>query len=251
MIRFLLKGAALSLAAFLVVASGNGEVSAQIPDEFTNLKLLPKEITKGELIGIMRNFAGGLGVRCNHCHVGPDNLQGMDFATDEKATKRTARLMLKMVNEINGSFLKEIETDRTERMEVKCQTCHHRLTVPRPVEEVVAATIESDGVEAAIEEYKNLREEHYGGASYDFSPTPLNSLAERLARAKQIDNALALLFVNVEYHPKDTWTLMLMGGLHKAASKTKDAISWYKKALKLDPKNEHIKKAIERLKAGK
>jgi len=45
---------------------------AEIPDEFTNLEVLPEDITRGELVSIMRGFAGALGVRCNHCHVGED-----------------------------------------------------------------------------------------------------------------------------------------------------------------------------------
>ena len=83
---------------------------AQIPDEFTNLELLDPEISKSDLIGTMRNWANGLGVRCNHCHVGPDNLQGMDFATDEKAAKRTARRMLVMSRGINGDLLADLPT---------------------------------------------------------------------------------------------------------------------------------------------
>ena len=41
----------------------------------------------------MRNFASGLGVRCDHCHVGgnPDTLEGFDFASDAKEAKQVAR----------------------------------------------------------------------------------------------------------------------------------------------------------------
>jgi hypothetical protein len=65
------------------------------PQAFTNLKVLPKEIPRAELVATMRGFAGALGVRCTHCHVGPDDLQGMDFATDEKPAKQVARTMLR------------------------------------------------------------------------------------------------------------------------------------------------------------
>lgn len=72
------------------------QAAAQIPDAFENLQLLPKDINKGQLVGTMRGWATALGVRCTHCHVGPDNLVGMDFASDDKPTKRTARKMLEM-----------------------------------------------------------------------------------------------------------------------------------------------------------
>jgi thioredoxin reductase len=44
-------------------------VPGQIPDKFTNLKVLPKDISKQELQSTMRGFAFALGVRCEHCHV--------------------------------------------------------------------------------------------------------------------------------------------------------------------------------------
>ncbi len=45
-------------------------VNAQIPDKFENLQVLPKEISKPELMENMKSFALGLGVRCHFCHVG-------------------------------------------------------------------------------------------------------------------------------------------------------------------------------------
>jgi hypothetical protein len=48
---------------------------AQIPDKFTNLQVLPKDVAKRELVAAMRGIASDLGVRCAHCHVGPDNLE--------------------------------------------------------------------------------------------------------------------------------------------------------------------------------
>ena len=66
----MLKRGVHCLLVLCVLQFGGGAVSAQIPDEFTNLKLLPKDISKRELIGIMREFASGLGKRCNYCHPG-------------------------------------------------------------------------------------------------------------------------------------------------------------------------------------
>ena len=81
----------------------------QIPDKFENLKVIPKDVTRTQLVRQMRNMAGDLGVRCNYCHVGEseDNLIGYDFATDEKQEKKTARDMMKLVNELNGGFFAE------------------------------------------------------------------------------------------------------------------------------------------------
>ena len=72
------------------------------PEEPENLKVLPAEVKGARLGGVMRGFASALGVRCEHCHVGegPD-LAKFDFPSDEKAAKRKARVMFKMVQQIN------------------------------------------------------------------------------------------------------------------------------------------------------
>src|SRR6187402_2128823 len=46
------------ICAALVLAATSA--SAQIPDKFTNLKVLPKDTPKPELVKIMRGFAGDL-----------------------------------------------------------------------------------------------------------------------------------------------------------------------------------------------
>ena len=84
-----------TVAALGLLVAASMLAEAQIPQTFKNLQALPKDIPRAELVSTMRGVAGGLGVRCTHCHVGPDNLEGMDFASDEKPTKRAARLMIR------------------------------------------------------------------------------------------------------------------------------------------------------------
>ena len=69
--------------ACLALLSWTGSASAQIPDKFTNLKVLPKKIAKDDLISTMRQFSIGLGVRCNHCHAQADTTKGrgLDYAS--------------------------------------------------------------------------------------------------------------------------------------------------------------------------
>jgi Photosynthetic reaction centre cytochrome C subunit len=110
---------ALSIPALVaaIVALG-GRAGAQIPDTFENLKVLPKDIDKAHLVSLMRDVAGALGVRCNACHVGPEDLVEMDFASDEKRAKRVAREMFRMVNAINHDHLASIDTGRSSKVEV-------------------------------------------------------------------------------------------------------------------------------------
>ena len=56
----------LCLVLFLLTAI---PASAQIPDKFTNLQVLPKDTSKADLQSSMRKFAFALNVRCPYCHV--------------------------------------------------------------------------------------------------------------------------------------------------------------------------------------
>ena len=40
------------------------------PDSLINVKVIPKNTPVMQVVGMMRNFAGALGVRCHFCHVG-------------------------------------------------------------------------------------------------------------------------------------------------------------------------------------
>jgi hypothetical protein len=65
--------------------------TAQFPEKFTNLQILPKDISRADLQSTMRGFAFALNVRCNHCHV--EKMEGkmvqLDFPADDKETKKT------------------------------------------------------------------------------------------------------------------------------------------------------------------
>jgi hypothetical protein len=244
------KRHSLIAAAAGIVLAAPGPAWAQIPDKYTNLQVLPKDISKGELISTMREMAGSLGMRCVSCHVGPDNLEGMDFATDDKGRKRTARAMLKMVNDINGKYLEGVQTEGGETTRVRCMTCHRGLNIPRGIDEVLAQTIESKGVEAALAEYRGLRDKYYGSAAYDFSPGPLNYMVEQLARKQKLDDAVAIAKANVELHPDVAYAYAVLGRLHAAREEREPAIAALRRAVELDPSNAQAKKQLEELEAA-
>ena len=56
----------LAVALFLAAVP---LASAQIPDHFTNLQVLPKDMSKADLQSTMRKFAFALNVRCPYCHM--------------------------------------------------------------------------------------------------------------------------------------------------------------------------------------
>jgi hypothetical protein len=224
---------------------------AQIPDEFSNLEVLPKDIGRKELIGIMRGYAGALGVRCIHCHVGddPNDLDKVDFVSDERETKRVARAMMRMVDRINGKLLPA--AGRDEPLEVGCRTCHHGLTRPQSLRDLLAAEIEEHGIDAAIVRYRELREEYYGRDAYDFGPPTLNGLAERIVRAgEDAEVGIALVRLNLEFHPDSHYTHYMLGTLLAQGGHGEEAAASVRRALELDPGNAWYQRTLQRIAAS-
>ena len=102
--------------------------------EFHNLKVLPVNISHDDLIATMRGFARALGTRCDHCHAAgppdPNGKEELDFPSDAKPEKNTARTMIRMVRAINGDYISKV--DPTHQQQVTCGTCHRGHTVPEP-----------------------------------------------------------------------------------------------------------------------
>jgi len=114
------------IALFILSLVQVSAAYAQIPDKFTNLKVLPKDIGKRDLINMMKGATQGLGVRCTFCHVGEgDDLSTFDFAADEKSHKVKARVMFSMVKQINNEFLPKIAEKSEKPPQITCFTCHN------------------------------------------------------------------------------------------------------------------------------
>ena len=99
--------------------------------QYTNLKVLPKNITKQQMDSVMHQFTGSLGVKCNYCHKFNADTKKMDFASDEIKHKLVARNMLKMTAKINKKFF-DVTGKRTldRKLMVGCYTCHHGQEEP-------------------------------------------------------------------------------------------------------------------------
>jgi hypothetical protein len=97
-----------------------------------NLKVLPKDISTEELRKVMQGFAGSLGVECSFCHAAGSKPHEMDFASDAKPEKASARTMLMMTKTINDQYMSQIhDPDATpEDQHVTCGTCHRGHSMP-------------------------------------------------------------------------------------------------------------------------
>ncbi len=240
---------ALLFLAMVVAASG---AHAQIPDTFTNLKVLPKDISKPALIETMRGFSTALGEGCDLCHsekAGGEH--GMDFASDAKHEKETARLMLKMVADINGKYLSEVKgVEPDERVTVGCITCHRGLAIPHTLAETLSLTLAEKGIEGTVKQYRELRDKYYGSGAYDFGDRALPSLARSLAKSGKAADAYAILDLNAEQYPKSPTSEFTRGEIQAEAGERDKAMESLKKALAISPGFEPAKRRLDQLTKG-
>lgn len=237
----------LAFAAGLPFAA---PLQGQIPERFTNLQVLPEDIPRGQLVGLMRSFTFATGLRCSSCHVGEEGepLESYDFASDEKASKRKAREMIRMVQAINDTYLAAVP-DR-EGLRVGCVTCHHGVRRPEDIETIITRAAEEDGVPAAIERYHALRDEYYGSAAYDFRERPVVNAAGALARTGDVDGAVALLEMITELEDETWASWFTLGQLHEQQGDVPAAIDAYERSLVQRSDNPVARARLEALRGG-
>jgi hypothetical protein len=92
----------------------------------TNLQVLPKTMTGEQVHELMHKWEASLGTECSTCHAAdptrkaPNGHPMLNFADDSKPEKATARLMVRMVEEINSQYIGKLDAAQP----VTCSTCH-------------------------------------------------------------------------------------------------------------------------------
>ena len=233
--RVLIAPVAMLLAAATLAAQAPRKFP---PDSLVNTKVIPHQTPPIQVIGIMRNFATGLGVRCQYCHVGEEGkpLETFDFVTDEKRNKLVARQMMRMVQEINQR-LDTIPQRPAAQVQVTCVTCHRGVSRPVPLFDVVHDATVAAGADSAIRLYRSLRDRYYGRDAYDFSESALNIAAFRVGRDKKFDDALALLRLNEELYPNSSGMYVFRGNILLMKGDTTAAASAFREAVRRDTTN--------------
>jgi hypothetical protein len=253
--RRLVSGIVAAGVTTLVASAAAGQTTPpaqaaqQQPPPMTNLQIYPKETPRPEIIATMQGFAQALGVQCTYCHVG--QAPQFDFADDTKPAKNVARKMILMSREITAKLPEVTGKPAAEVTRLRCATCHRGLAIPRLLPDVLIETVNRSGGAAAVQQYRDLRKQYYGGQSYDFSENALVPIALQLTNANKPDDALALLQVNVEFYPNSAPTY---GGMAQAYLKKNDkenAIKNFEKVVQLDPNNQQAKRQLEQLKSSK
>jgi photosynthetic reaction center cytochrome c subunit len=240
MLRTALPLACLSLLGLSAIAQ-------QIPDTFTNLQTLPKTISRQELVTTMRGYVFALGVRCDHCHAAGKTPGSFDYASDEKPAKLTARTMIRMTGDINHNYVASLTPPRT----VECVTCHRGSTDPRTLQAILSDTLDHDGLDAALAQYRDLRKQNYGNGKYDFSETTLNLVSESLLRQSKAREAAGIMELNAEVNtPLTRWGYSCLAMAHQANKENQKAELDFEKLLEMDPKNDWAAAQLKSLRAS-
>lgn len=241
---------ALIVAGALLTASASQAQNRR--DIFANpqnLKVLPKDISSEELSRTMRGFTRQLGLRCSSCHVGEEDqsIFDYDFAADDKELKSVARKMIKMVSTINKTVSKMDRGDDHQFVKVTCVTCHRGQSRPRMIEDVLADAYAKGGVDAAIAKYTELRNQFYGGFSFDFSALRLAEYGRSLAGAAPED-ALKVHDLNVQLNPDAGVAYAGRALAYEQLGRLEEALADFEKALALDPDLAFYATHVEELK---
>ena len=124
------------LAAALLPAPAVAQATFP-PSAFKNLQVLPKDATAGIVVATMKGFANNLGVRCQFCHIGEEGLplEQFDFVSDEKAAKRTARVMMRLASDINRQLDAALPQPAESEPRVGCITCPRGKAKPSNLRE--------------------------------------------------------------------------------------------------------------------
>jgi hypothetical protein len=123
---------AVSVLVLLVIV-GTAAINAP-NEEYKNLKILPKDISKQKMDSIMDSYTKALGIGCDFCHVEVKNFpDSLDYASDTNPMKENAREMMRMTIHINKTYFHFNKNEKPEELKVvNCKTCHRGE--PYPVE---------------------------------------------------------------------------------------------------------------------
>src|SRR2546421_10013293 len=131
-----------------------------------NLQVLPKEWTNAQVLPVMRTIAAALGTECGHCHVWTaPGAPGNDFPADVKPEKAKARVMLRMVMDINKTIsteLTKLGKPANEIVQVQCVTGHRGQVIPKQLVDIVVDTACQSNAAGTVAKDRDLSKELYG-----------------------------------------------------------------------------------------
>ncbi len=122
-----------------------------------------------------------------------------------------------------------------------------RRAAKPPILEPLLKTILATNVEAAVDQYLELKASH--SAEYDFSEPQLNHLGYQLMAMNRTRDAITILKLNAEFYPQSANVYDSLAEAYRDAGDKASAIQNYEKSLRLDPHNTNAIEQLNKLKA--
>jgi glyoxylase-like metal-dependent hydrolase (beta-lactamase superfamily II) len=116
-----------------------------------------------------------------------------------------------------------------------------RQSICAPMTEILV----SDGIDAAIARYRQLKDEQPD--SWSFAEPELNMLGYQLLARDRVDDAIAIFELNVETYPEAFNTFDSLGEALMTAGRTEESIANYERSLELNPDNTNATAMLARL----
>jgi len=116
---------------------------------------------------------------------------------------------------------------------------------PNKLTDLLSQTIETKGIDAAVGQYRGLRERGFPGLHESESDT--NSLGYKLLGNEDEASAIQVFQLNVETHPKPANVYDSLGEAYLAAGNKALAIENYQKAVAIAPKKKSAVSELQRL----
>jgi tetratricopeptide (TPR) repeat protein len=189
----------------------------------------------------MEEISQALGVRCDYCHSAPRG------SGQPEPKKEIARAMMAMTRDLNPKVQEAAGKPANETTRVECVTCHRGVAIPKPLSAIVLRTVAEKGGAAAVDQYRDLRKQFYGRATYDFSEDALLEIVRRVVQGSP-DDAITLLRMNLEFNPQSAKTYALLGFAYTRKVDDASAITNLEKSLELDPTDPVVRGQLEQLK---
>jgi len=115
----------------------------------------------------------------------------------------------------------------------------------KSIAETLSATITSKGVDAALNQYHEIKVS--AAATYNFDEGQLDSLGYKLIRAKKFNEAIRILQLNVGAYPQSSNAYDSLGEAYMDNGDKSLAVANYQKSLQLNAKNSNAVKMLQKL----
>ena len=135
------------------------------------------------------------------------------------------------------------QRERLDAMLTKAQGLASRKSIG----EALGQTIEAQGIEAAVQQYHNLKATQ--ASAYDFGEDELNTLGYRLLQGKKVKEAIRIFQLNVEAYPQSGNVYDSLAEAYMTNGNKELAIVNYQKSLQFDPANKNAVEILKKLTA--